>query len=136
MQSELMTPRIGSATSYPLSAITIQSLADLGYTVDATQADAYTLPATSKIAIESEVLILQNCIVIHPEAGPGQVRAHHTQSPKDHGGRMTRLNASVVAMVAFLVPLVDCPSPVEAQNEVRAASKTQTPGLRTNGQTP
>ena len=72
MQSELMTPRVGEAVTHPLSAITIQSLADIGYTVDATQADTYTLPSTStsKIAIGSEGLILLNCVVTHPEAGP------------------------------------------------------------------
>lgn len=46
---ELMGPSGGSA----LSAITVQSLADLGYGVDVTQADAYTLPgviAGAKIA--------------------------------------------------------------------------------------
>ena len=70
MQSELMTPRIGEAVTHPLSAITIQSLADIGYTVDVTQADAYTLPTTSKIAIGSEGLLLLNCVITHPEAGP------------------------------------------------------------------
>ena len=68
MQSELMTPNLGG--THPLSAITIQSLADLGYTVDVTRADAYTLPSTSKIAIGSEGLILRNCVIEHPEAGP------------------------------------------------------------------
>ncbi len=72
MQSELMTPRVGEAVTHPLSAITIQSLADIGYTVDATQADTYTLPSTStsKIAIGSEGLILLNCVFTHPEAVP------------------------------------------------------------------
>ena len=70
MQSELMTPRVGEALTHPLSAITIQSLVDIGYTVDATQADAYTLPTTSKIAIGSEGLLLLNCVITHPEAGP------------------------------------------------------------------
>ena len=40
---ELMRPGGGSA----LSAITVQSMADLGYGVDVTQADAYTLPGTT-----------------------------------------------------------------------------------------
>ena len=40
---ELMHPGGGSA----LSAITVQSLADLGYGVDATQADPYTLPGAA-----------------------------------------------------------------------------------------
>ncbi len=48
---ELMLPGAGAA----LSAITVQSLADLGYGVDVTQADPYTLPgaagkASAKIA--------------------------------------------------------------------------------------
>ena len=70
LRNELMTPRIGEATSHPLSAITIQSMADVGYVVDVTQADAFTLPSVSKIAIGSEGLILQDCVVAHPEAGP------------------------------------------------------------------
>ena len=45
-------------SNYALSAITIQSLADLGYVVDVTQADPYTLPsaaakASAKIAAPS-----------------------------------------------------------------------------------
>ncbi len=70
MRSELMTP--GSSDPAPLSAITIQAIADLGYTVDVTQADAYTLPSTSKIAIGSEGLIPLSCVIEHPEAGPDE----------------------------------------------------------------
>ena len=40
LSGEIMAPAAGKA----LSAITIQSLADLGYSVDVTQADPYTLP--------------------------------------------------------------------------------------------
>ena len=65
MQSELMTP--GGSDPAPLSAITIQAMADLGYTVDVTQADAYTLPS-SKLAVRSEGLIPLNCVIEHPEA--------------------------------------------------------------------
>ena len=51
LEGEIMGPGGGPA----LSAITVQSLADLGYGVDVTQADAYTLPgaaakASAKIA--------------------------------------------------------------------------------------
>ena len=67
MQTELMTP--GSSSSAPLSAITIQAMADLGYTVDVTQADTYTLPGTSKISIGPEGTIPLNCVIEHPEAG-------------------------------------------------------------------
>ena len=54
-EDEIMTPSGTGA----LSAITVQSLADLGYGVDVTQADAYTLPsataakASAKIAAPS-----------------------------------------------------------------------------------
>ena len=40
---ELMTPTASHVTE-PLSAITVQSLADIGYQVDVSQADAYSLP--------------------------------------------------------------------------------------------
>ena len=43
--SELMTPSLSSGQT-PFSAITIQAMADLGYTVDASQADSYQLPST------------------------------------------------------------------------------------------
>ena len=65
-----MTP--GLSSSAPLSAITIQAMADLGYSVDVTQADTYTLPATSKIAIGPEGTIPLNCVIEHPEAGTDQ----------------------------------------------------------------
>ena len=75
-----MTSRIGDAVTHLLSAITIQSLADIGYGVDVTQADAYTLPSTSSSSTrtvrasgeDGGDLILLNCIVTHPEAGPDE----------------------------------------------------------------
>ena len=45
MRTELMTPFLNSQSVNPLSAITIQSLADLGYAMDETQAEPYTLPS-------------------------------------------------------------------------------------------
>ena len=42
--NELMNPYLYVNQSNPLSAITIQSLADIGYQVDVGQADSYTLP--------------------------------------------------------------------------------------------
>ena len=38
---------LGATKSDAMSLITIQSMADMGYTVDVTQADAYTLPSTN-----------------------------------------------------------------------------------------
>ena len=43
LDTELMTPLLQSGRSNPLSAITIESLADLGYTVDITRAQPYAL---------------------------------------------------------------------------------------------
>ncbi len=40
---EVMTPRLSSGVTNPLSAITIQALADMGYSVDVSLADAFTL---------------------------------------------------------------------------------------------
>ena len=47
---ELMTATISvsSQTSQPLSKVTIASLADLGYSVDYTQADSFSLPSESR----------------------------------------------------------------------------------------
>jgi hypothetical protein len=41
LDAELMTPGFNGGRRNPLSAITIQSLADLGYTVDVTQAEPF-----------------------------------------------------------------------------------------------
>ncbi len=75
IQSELMTP--GFSDPGPLSAITIQSMADLGYTVDVTQADAYTLPSSitaKRVAWaggdDKEEAVLLNCVLDHHETGP------------------------------------------------------------------
>ena len=51
MGDELMTPSGTGA----ISAITVQSLADLGYVVDVTQADAYTLPGNARASAADAV---------------------------------------------------------------------------------
>ena len=55
-------------------------MADIGYVVDATQADAYTLPSSTSSSTrfaraageDQEWLVLLNCVVTHPEAGPDE----------------------------------------------------------------
>ena len=42
LMNELMTPSLNGSQPNPLSRITTESLADLGYTVDSSQADAYS----------------------------------------------------------------------------------------------
>ena len=48
---EILTPTISAdpQTSQPLSTVTIAALADLGYSVDYTQADSYSLPSTQSL---------------------------------------------------------------------------------------
>lgn len=52
-QSELMTPFLGSGAT-PFSKMSIQVLADLGYQVGDSQADAYTVPAPPAAAMLRE----------------------------------------------------------------------------------
>ncbi len=80
--TELMSSGLRRGVADQLSAITIQSLADIGYTVDVEEADAYTLPAASAMA---------NAI----EAGPA-IRIHEevVTSPAvfyDRQGRVVRV---------------------------------------------
>ncbi len=66
--TELMTPSISpNAESSPLSTITIQSLADLGYTVDVSLADAYRLPSAAALELLLENSTdLGNDIIVGP----------------------------------------------------------------------
>ena len=64
---------IGGSSQRPMSAITVQSMADIGYTVNVTQADAYTLPYTNSPTMRAlargETLrdrIPLKCIVTRP----------------------------------------------------------------------
>ena len=52
LDHELMTPFQNSGVLDPLSAITIQSLADMGYTVDVSLAEPYRLPGTAAVAAD------------------------------------------------------------------------------------
>ena len=44
---ELMTPILNVGQEQPLSAVTIQSLADLGYGVDLSHAESFSLPRSA-----------------------------------------------------------------------------------------
>ena len=55
-ESELMVGRVDTSHRLPLSAITIQSFADLGYQVDVSQADPYTLSQISSKPVASHSL--------------------------------------------------------------------------------
>ena len=59
--TELMTGWINGVTN-PLSAITVASLADIGYTVDASGADSYTLPSPTAMALRTGGIAVNNDI--------------------------------------------------------------------------
>ena len=59
-ESELMVGRVDTSYALPLSAITIQSFTDLGYQVDVSQADSYTLLQLSPKPVANHSLEL-NC---------------------------------------------------------------------------
>ena len=76
LDDELMTTRFSRLLPHnPLSAITIQAMADIGYRVDVTQAESYTLPDISssegasvraEAAGTSGQAIPFRCVVEHP----------------------------------------------------------------------
>ena len=61
--NEIMTPRPSQDFNAPLSAITIQALADLGYVVDVSKADRYRVP---KLIATSAKAFGFNCIPLIP----------------------------------------------------------------------
>ena len=64
---ELMIGRIDPWTSMPLSAITIQAFADMGYQVDVSKAEPYTLPTQpSAKPVVAHDLELRNCVLPGP----------------------------------------------------------------------
>ena len=71
--NELMSPQISSGQTEPLSAITVRSLADMGYVVDVGEADSYMLPSAMSrmpghVAKAAGVSVPLNCI-IEPSVG-------------------------------------------------------------------
>ena len=65
--TELMTSWLERNSRHPISAITIQSLADIGYTVDVELADVYILPRDSAAsAMEGGTFRINEELVISP----------------------------------------------------------------------
>ena len=66
--SELLSPSVAPGQIQPLSAITIQAMADMGYRVDASRAEAYSLPAFSPAfappAGDAGITAPGNCVVV------------------------------------------------------------------------
>lgn len=70
--TELMTPNYNSGSD-PLSAITIQSMADLGYAVDVTQADAYSLPSAHGRALAVRRCTGDQCVDLSNDIREGPI---------------------------------------------------------------
>ena len=69
---ELMTPTISvnAQTAQPLSKVTIASLADLGYRVDLTQADSFSLPSTTQSLLRVQYAQDEVSLGDHIRRGP------------------------------------------------------------------
>ena len=50
LDDEMMTPSLVLGRTNPLSAITLQSFADMGYLIDVSHAQPYRLPSTARVA--------------------------------------------------------------------------------------
>ena len=69
---ELMTPTISvnAQTAQPLSKVTIASLTDLGYRVDLTQADSFSLPSTTQSLLRVQYAQDEVSLGDHIRRGP------------------------------------------------------------------
>ena len=78
--NELMTPAIGGSVN-PLSIMSLRSLEDVGYGVDTSQADAYSIPGPSSaargIARTQHQTVLKNDIFICPDLAKGLEKARN-----------------------------------------------------------
>ncbi|MYE81727.1 MAG: hypothetical protein F4X36_07755 [Gammaproteobacteria bacterium] len=66
--AELMSPRVRRGQIEPLSAVTLQALADMAYRVDASRAEPYSLPALAPVLApptgEADAPAPGNCVVL------------------------------------------------------------------------
>ena len=98
-RSGVFQEEIMSSATHPISAITIQSLADLGYGVDVGQADAYTLPlarAGAKIAAVSAEMYIAGVDISradshYPRTGNRNIQSAISGSVPGIGGPDGRL---------------------------------------------
>jgi len=70
--TELMTPRYDPGNN-PLSAITIQSMADLGYEVNVSEADDYGLPSAGGRALADRRCVAGRCIDLSADIRRGPI---------------------------------------------------------------
>ncbi len=84
LDHELMTPRLNLGVSNPLSATTVQSLADMGYTVDARLAEPFRLPGAAAAARDQEARKIE----YGDDVRPGPIMVF------DRDGRVVRIISS------------------------------------------
>lgn len=90
-QTELMTPAIGG-TSNPMSLMTLRSLEDIGYAVDTSEADSYSIPSSSQAsgspAKREHLTLLEGDIFRCPELKTGLQKAkNRARAMRRLGGR-------------------------------------------------
>ncbi|WP_417389050.1 choice-of-anchor Q domain-containing protein [Gimesia sp.] len=96
LDNELMTGFLNSGVANPISAITIGSLADLGYVVDLTAADAYPIQAPQTILLNpvpigmmldtDPMIILDESAFVSVEAGAGTVTISNSTISNNFAG--------------------------------------------------
>lgn len=82
--TELMTPILNSGGPAPLSAISAESLADMGYVVDSSRADAFTLPL-APAAAGAETKTAEGSILLEDDVREGPIYVG------DKNGRIIRV---------------------------------------------
>lgn len=78
--NELMTGYLNSGSENPLSIMTIMSLKDLGYTVDESVAEAYTVPAQAKASIDADAIELLGDILFFEEQHIEEIEALNAET--------------------------------------------------------
>ena len=108
LDNELTSPYFRSGQTEPLSAITVQSLADMGYVVDVSRADSHMLPAATSrmpglVPKAAGISVPLNCR-IEPSVGTVEdgAQARHSRAPVALNRRM-RINRTCLSGAARFV---------------------------------
>ncbi|MCY4574623.1 MAG: hypothetical protein OXF01_17720, partial [Gemmatimonadetes bacterium] len=111
---EIMTPTMTVGETQPISAITLQAMVDLGYTVDVSLAEDYDLPSTTPPDPAPErgrILDLRNDVVLGPVMIDGPDGRTIRIIPPPPGSRQLPPGPTREANIETRPPGVDIPDP-------------------------
>ena len=77
--NEIMTPALGSGTTFPLSRVTIAALADMGYEVDMSQADAYSPSVDDPPIVDEPPVVDEPSVESSFDSSTGRLRVSATE---------------------------------------------------------